>query len=52
MINLKPTNEKLRRRVFSIVKELTGLEAEESLPYLEKHDWSIRAAEEEIRAQK
>lgn len=52
MINLKPTNEKLRRRVFSIVKELTGLEAEESLPYLEKHDWSIRAAVEEIRAQK
>ena len=49
MINLKPTNEKLRRRVLSIVKDLTGLGEEESIPYLEKHNWSIRAAVDEIR---
>ncbi len=43
MINLKPTNIKLRRRVISIVREIFCCDEERACELLEKHDWSIRA---------
>ncbi len=44
MINLRPSNLKLRRRVISIVKELCGCDETEALQRLEAHDWVIRTA--------
>ncbi len=49
MINLKPTNLKLRRRVISIVRELCGCEEDAAIVLLEKHDWVIRDAVEAYR---
>ena len=43
MINLKPTNIKLRARVISIVQEILGCQEEKAVELLEKHNWSIRA---------
>ncbi len=42
MINLRPTNEKLRRRVISIVCELLKVDETEALRLLEAHHFSIR----------
>ncbi len=42
MINLRPTNQKLRRRVISIVKELCGYDEETAIAQLDAHDWVIR----------
>ncbi len=42
MINLRPTNEKLRRRVISIVRDLLKVGEEEALARLEAHNFSIR----------
>ncbi len=44
MINLKPTNKKLRRRMIGIVTEILGCEAERAEELLEKNGWSIRSA--------
>ena len=44
MINLKPTNEKLRRRVIGIVAEITGESAESAELRLEKNNWIIKEA--------
>lgn len=44
MINLKPSNLKLRKRCISIVSELTGEDLEASELLLEKNDWCIRKA--------
>ncbi|MBQ9468258.1 MAG: N-acetylmuramic acid 6-phosphate etherase [Clostridia bacterium] len=44
MINLKPSNAKLRARMIGIVKELTGLDEKESERLLEAHQWDIRRA--------
>lgn len=44
MINLSPTNEKLRLRVIRIVCELTGLSAEDSEKLLEENGWVIKNA--------
>lgn len=44
MINLKPTNAKLRERVIRIVREITGLEEETALSLLDRGDWVIRDA--------
>ncbi len=44
MINLKPTNRKLRRRMISITEELTRLPSAEAERLLETHAWNIRAA--------
>ena len=43
MINLKPSNIKLKARVISIVREILGCEEEIATALLEKHGWSIRA---------
>ncbi len=42
MINLKPTNIKLRRRVIYIVRELTGYTEEKAIEELDKYNWVIR----------
>ena len=44
MINLKPTNIKLKRRVISIVCEIFGCDEDEACRILDRYDWSIRAA--------
>lgn len=44
MINLRPTNQKLRRRMIGIVAELGGVDAEAAEALLEKNDFDIRRA--------
>ena len=46
MINLRPTNEKLRARVISIVREIKGVDEQTATALLEENGWSIRAAVE------
>ena len=46
MINLRPTNVKLRARVISIVREIKGVGEEEAIALLEANDWNIRASVE------
>ena len=46
MINLRPTNSKLRDRVIRIVREITGLEADAAVRLLDENDWNIRKAVE------
>ena len=46
MINLKPTNVKLKQRMIGIVCDITGCGAKTSEELLEKSEWSIRAAVE------
>lgn len=43
MINLRPTNEKLTRRVLSIVREITGCDEEQARAALDRNDWNIRS---------
>ncbi len=52
MINLKPTNQKLRRRMISIVEELTHSDPADAEELLDKHVWDIRAAVDAYRAEK
>lgn len=42
MINLKPSNIKLKRRVISIVREILKCDEERAIELLEANDWSIR----------
>lgn len=42
MINLRPTNEKLRKRVISIVCEIKGISESDAIALLDANDWSIR----------
>lgn len=44
MINLKPTNIKLRGRVIRIVREITDTQEEEAIALLEQSNWVIRDA--------
>jgi len=44
MINLRPTNEKLKLRMIRIVTEITGESEEEAIKLLEQSDWDIRTA--------
>ena len=44
MINLRPTNEKLKNRMIRIVTEIIGVNEEEAKKLLEKSDWNIRTA--------
>lgn len=44
MINLAPSNEKLRIRVIRIVKEILSCDDERATELLEANGWSIRAA--------
>ncbi|MBQ8210262.1 MAG: N-acetylmuramic acid 6-phosphate etherase [Clostridia bacterium] len=46
MINLKPTNKKLRRRMIGIVTEILHCTVEDAQILLENSDWSIRKAVE------
>lgn len=48
MINLRPTNIKLRGRMIRIVEEITGKSAEESESLLASSEWSIRAAIDKV----
>ena len=42
MINLSPTNEKLKLRVIRIVREITGYGEEEAIALLSKNEWNIK----------
>ena len=44
MINLRPTNDKLRDRTIRIVQEILGCERAEAIKKLEENEWSIRRA--------
>ena len=44
MINLRPTNEKLKRRMIRIVTEIIGVSEAEAIKLLEQSDWDIRMA--------
>ncbi len=44
MVNLKPTNKKLRQRMINIVCSILGLSEEQSEALLEKNNWVIRDA--------
>lgn len=44
MINLSPTNEKLRRRVISIVKDICEVDEAKAVELLETNGWNIRAS--------
>ena len=44
MINLRPTNDKLTRRMVRIVTEITGACEDEAKKLLEEAGWNIRAA--------
>ena len=46
MINLLPTNEKLRKRVISIVCEIKNISENEAIALLEANEWSIRKSVE------
>ena len=44
MINLRPTNEKLTRRMIRIVTEIIGVDEDEAKKLLDESSWNIRAA--------
>ena len=46
MINLRPTNKKLRERVIGIVMEITELSYDDAVALLDKNEWNIRRAVE------
>lgn len=44
MINLSPSNEKLKRRVINIVSEILSCDEDEAVKRLEANDWNIKKA--------
>lgn len=48
MINLKPSNEKLRLRVIRITSQILGIDEELAIPLLEKNGWDIRKTVESV----
>ncbi len=46
MINLKPTNKKLRRRMIGITAEILGITHEEAEKRLDENEWNIKLAVE------
>lgn len=42
MVNIKPSNDKLRNRMLNIVMELTGWDEAQAKAQLEQQDWNIR----------
>jgi N-acetylmuramic acid 6-phosphate etherase len=48
MVDVHPTNEKLRHRAVRIVQELTNAEPAEALAALEKENWNVRKAVEKL----
>ena len=51
MINLKPSNKKLHRRVINIVTEILECDAEAAEVLLEANEWNIRRAVESAKAE-
>lgn len=49
MINLAPSNEKLKKRVIRIVSEILSCDEAEAISRLERNNWVIRAAVERAR---
>ena len=49
MINLKPSNEKLRLRVIRITSQILDIPEEAAIPLLEKNDWDIRKTVESFK---
>jgi len=49
MINLRPTNEKLKQRVIRITREITGLDEEKAIKQLQANDWNIRRTVESLK---
>ncbi|MBR6680272.1 MAG: N-acetylmuramic acid 6-phosphate etherase [Clostridia bacterium] len=52
MINLAPSNEKLKRRVVRIVSEITGLDSDASEKLLDASNWNIRDAIQKYNTEK
>ena len=48
MINLKPSNEKLKLRVIRITSQILGVDESIAEKLLEKHDWDIRKTVESV----
>lgn len=44
MVNLKPTNVKLKNRMVSIVSEIVGCDSEKAQKLLQQNDWDIKKA--------
>jgi N-acetylmuramic acid 6-phosphate (MurNAc-6-P) etherase len=44
MINLSPSNEKLKSRVVRITSEILGCDEEEAIARLKSSEWNIRRA--------
>ncbi|MBQ1223247.1 MAG: N-acetylmuramic acid 6-phosphate etherase, partial [Oscillospiraceae bacterium] len=49
MINLRPSNKKLKNRVIGIVREILGCDEETAVSYLDENDWNIRAVAEKYK---
>ena len=49
MINLAPTNLKLRNRVIGIVMEILACSSEEAVQLLDEHEWNIRRTVESYK---
>ena len=49
MINLAPSNEKLKKRVIRITKEILHCDEEEAEKRLEENDWVIRKAVDSVK---
>lgn len=52
MINLKPSNIKLTKRMINIVTEICGCDEKTAEELLEKNDWSIKKAAENYKEEK
>lgn len=50
MINLKPTNEKLKNRMIGIASEITGYDWVTSEKYLCDHNWSLKKVLEDFNS--
>ena len=49
MINLRPSNKKLRKRVIGIVTEILGCDEETAVLYLDENGWNIRSVAEKYK---
>lgn len=50
MINLKPTNEKLKKRVIRITGQILGVDEDIAEKLLEKNEWNIRKTVDSVNA--
>lgn len=50
MVDIKPSNSKLKERCVNIVRELTGVTEHEAVEMLDAHGWNIREVIEAARA--